>query len=88
MGLKHFWNQSGIFKLLQLTLGFLLYVHQPYFWFLKKVVLIKNRVKQVNVWVKKTWTNRSSVSLLEFVQVFFDSDVKWNQLIENFINLR
>ena len=28
-----------------------------------------------NVWVKKTWTNCSSDTLLRFVQVFFDSDV-------------
>ena len=29
------------------------------------------KITHTNVWVKKTWTNHSSVSLLQFVQVFF-----------------
>ena len=31
-----------------------------------------------NVWVKKTWTSRSSDTLLQFVQIVFDSDVIYN----------
>ena len=34
-----------------------------------------NQIGNANVWVKKTKTNRSSDTLLQFVLVFFDSDV-------------